>query len=241
MVKPICSIPGCGRNATSHGWCSGHYARWRKHGDVQANIPLRELRPGVICSVAGCDRPATSLGWCQTHYARVRKHGDVRADIPLRHLRPRNLSTTEAFRHYMPGDPPGIEECWPWTGTLDHGGYGVISSNIAGQTRQVLAHRVAYEIFIGPVPDEQPFFCHHCDNPPCCNPHHIYAGTPLDNFNDMVVRDRKKAAFILSPSQVTAMRCKYSAGGWTYDDLAAEFGVSAATVYNVIKKKAAYQ
>lgn len=76
--------------------------------------------------------------------------------------------------------------CWEWTGTKRRGGYGQISVH----SRQRKTHRLAYELFIGPIADGL-LICHHCDNPPCFNPQHIYAGTPLDNGRDMAERRRR--------------------------------------------------
>lgn len=45
MTDPTCSVPGCGRRIRARGWCATHWDRWNKHGDVQAHIPVRSLRP----------------------------------------------------------------------------------------------------------------------------------------------------------------------------------------------------
>jgi hypothetical protein len=55
---------------------------------------------------------------------------------------------------------------------------------------QVLAHRVSYEIFVGPIPDEM-FVLHSCDRPPCCQPAHLEAGTQSKNVQDMWDRGRR--------------------------------------------------
>lgn len=82
-------------------------------------------------------------------------------------------------------DRRGPDECWPWTGTRNHG-YGVM------MFRRVMyrANRLAVLIDRGPIP---PGFmaCHTCDNRPCCNPAHLYVGTAMDNSRDAVERDRR--------------------------------------------------
>lgn len=84
MPKATCSVPGCDRPATAHKMCEGHRARWRKHGDVQADVPLGTRQPRTgHCSVEGCALPIQAKGMCNAHYHRALKHGDANADRPI--------------------------------------------------------------------------------------------------------------------------------------------------------------
>lgn len=88
-------------------------------------------------------------------------------------------------------DKRGDDECWEWKGTRDRRNYGHFSPLGGERTRQ--AHRVAYEMLHGPQPSHL-FVCHRCDNPPCCNPAHLFLGTAADNTHDMLAKGRGAAS-----------------------------------------------
>ena len=79
----------------------------------------------------------------------------------------------------------GPYECWPWKGHFDKDGYGLLD---VGRSCKG-AHRVAWELVRGPIPPKM-YVCHHCDNPPCVNPKHLYIGSGSDNMRDMWKRKR---------------------------------------------------
>jgi len=82
------------------------------------------------------------------------------------------------------GDP---DDCWPWTASVDRGGYGQINDGL-GHIRK--AHRLVLEITLGRPLRSGEWALHTCDVPRCCNPRHLYVGTPLDNTRDMHARGR---------------------------------------------------
>lgn len=77
------------------------------------------------------------------------------------------------------------EGCWNWHGFIGVNGYG----HLRYHGKPMDAHRVAYILAHGPIPDGF-FVCHTCDNPKCCRPEHLYAGTAADNVHDREAHGR---------------------------------------------------
>lgn len=77
--------------------------------------------------------------------------------------------------------------CWEWMGYRDPRGYGRLSRSAWSSPR--LAHRYSWELTLGEIPDGL-YVCHHCDNPPCVNPDHLFVGTARDNNDDKLSKGR---------------------------------------------------
>lgn len=82
----------------------------------------------------------------------------------------------------------GPAACWPWTASVDPKGYGQFAY-ADGTRRSGRAHRVAWILANGPISAGMSV-CHSCDNPPCCNPAHLWLGTNADNVADRVRKGR---------------------------------------------------
>lgn len=96
------------------------------------------------------------------------------------------LTTADVERFWSKVDRSGgPEACWPWKGSHDHYGYG--SLGLSGRT--VKAHRLAY-VLAGALDPNALAVCHRCDNPPCCNPAHLFAASQPANVRDMVSKGR---------------------------------------------------
>ncbi len=140
-------------------------------------------------------------------------------------------------------------ECWPFQGDRDSGGYGRVKIN----KRKAAAHRIAWGFANGEIPEGM-FVCHHCDNPPCCNPAHLFIGTALDNHNDAIGKGRRPPrssnrsrkstgrgkAFgersghaKLTEQDVREIRVAVGTGS-TYSVLAGRFSVDKTTIRSVI-------
>lgn len=76
------------------------------------------------------------------------------------------------------------DDCWPYMGKHLPGGYGFFYMK-----GRHLTHRLSYELHFGEIPNGL-FVLHKCDNPPCCNPNHLWIGTKGDNNRDMHKKGR---------------------------------------------------
>lgn len=130
----------------------------------------------------------------------------------------------------------GPNDCWTWTAKTDRS-YGAFKL----RGRMVKAHRVAFFLASGGC--EPRVVRHSCDNPPCCNPSHLLAGTNRDNVQDRYARARDRHAVHqqhglakLTWVQVEVIRARHKAGE-RGRVLAAEFGVSESTISLLVNGK----
>lgn len=190
-----------------------------------------------ICTIPDCSNPHSGRGYCRKHYSHWKRHGD-----PLK-------ETGYGRPFWDRVDKSG--ECWVWTALTDRAGYGRIFGLPYGLSRQpVLAHRVSWLLTHGEL---DPDLCvlHHCDNPPCVRPDHLFLGTNADNSADMVQKGRgntepaRKAWKVffsgennfgakLTDDQVMDLRRRAAAGEFG-KPLAKEFGISASTAQSIIR------
>lgn len=141
-------------------------------------------------------------------------------------------------RFWSKVDRRGPDECWPWKAGCVHG-YGTFR---IGKVK-IVSSRFAYISTYGDIPDEI-FVCHHCDNPPCCNPGHLFPGTPKDNSQDSVKKGRQNPclgeahhAHKFTNGQIEEMRRLYK-HGQTAGVIARTFGTSPTNTMAIITGKA---
>jgi hypothetical protein len=97
-------------------------------------------------------------------------------------------------------------DCWIWKKYCFNTGYGCFRIH----PNTVYAHRFAWHITYGSIPDGN-FVCHHCDNPPCVNPLHLFLGEHIDNMKDMTIKGRG-GTLKATPTQVFQIRNLVKAG-----------------------------
>jgi hypothetical protein len=130
-----------------------------------------------VCSIDGCGRAVNGRGYCITHYRRWRLYRDPMA-LPGR------FPATFWRKVDKSGPPTPLGRCWLWTGAVDPAGYGRSSTGKGrpgGGGRSGLAHRVSYELVVGPIPAERPHLDHLCRVKACVNPTHLEPVTQPEN------------------------------------------------------------
>lgn len=140
--------------------------------------------PYGLCQ-CGCGRRTTISPRSETRIGRVKGQ-------PMRFIsghRPRLTPEAHAERFWR--KVQRNEGCWTYSGATNRQGYGRVNV----QDRATQAHRYAWVLTYGSIPNGL-FVCHHCDNPPCVRPDHLFLGTPADNAGDMV---RKGRCVVLPP------------------------------------------
>lgn len=131
--------------------------------------------------------------------------------------------------------------CWLWTGTTTVDGYGHFSvgSRSDGSRRMVRAHRVAWRLAHGKIPDGY-LVLHKCDRPACVNPAHLFLGTHIENMADMrkkgrSLNGRRNPNAKLTEDQVREIRHRYMSGGTTQKKLAAAYGVNQSMISKIVR------
>lgn len=183
------------------------------------------MKPTRTCTVDGCDKAATrnKKTLCDKHYRRSLAHGD-----PTKTLRP-GLDLTPAER--LTRKTTKTPGCWLFQ---TESSYGKVS---VGGGRTVSAHRLAWELANGPIP-EGLVVRHKCDVPRCVRPDHLELGTPAENSRDMTDRVRqargeRQGSSKITADDVRAMRAA-AGGGTPHRVLAARYGVSKSEVSAVV-------
>lgn len=135
------------------------------------------------------------------------------------------------------------EGCWVWQGVTDKDGYGHFSQGRStGSRSPQMAHRVAFALERGPIQTGL-HVLHHCDNPPCVRPDHLFLGTNVDNVRDRMQKGRqgrtvrhcgsRNGQSRLTEPQVLEMWALFNTGNHSVGALAARFGCSYPNAWKI--------
>jgi hypothetical protein len=143
----------------------------------------------------------------------------------------------------------GEADCWEWQAFRSKFGYG--KTGVGGRVH--FAHRVAWELTYGPIPDGIRVL-HRCDNPPCVNPAHLFLGTMSDNMQDMWDKGRheppkkqpkpapigrargERHGLAKLTAEIVLLARQQAAAGTTYQALALQHGVTKQAIrYAVLR------
>lgn len=135
------------------------------------------------------------------------------------------LTTLERFeRKFTRGAP---DECWEWQAGRDKDGYGTFWFGTANKR----AHRMALFLYRSVPLKNGLLACHHCDNPPCVNPDHLFVGTITDNNIDMTIKERGGKTK-LTADQVREIRARLATGEKAWR-IALDYGMTGAPIYRI--------
>lgn len=133
-----------------------------------------------VCSVSGCSGLPHARGWCNKHYIKWLTHGDPAAGMS--HGAPPEETFWSKVNKDGPTQPHMDTPCWVWGGARNKPGYGVFWH----RRHYYRATRFLWLMRTGAWPVG--IMCHHCDNPSCVRPDHLYDGTKRSNFHDLKER-----------------------------------------------------
>jgi hypothetical protein len=130
-------------------------------------------------------------------------------------------------------------DCWVWTGWTNPCGYAQIWDQ--NRRRTMLVHRISWELHFGSIPHGK-CVCHHCDNPSCVRPDHLFLGTLIDNNHDCIRKDRfargERMKHKLTADKVRLIRKLYVRRKVGCVQLGKRFGVNRRHITKILHRKA---
>lgn len=152
-----------------------------------------------------------------------------------------NLEQKHIDRFWERVDIKNPNQCWEWTALKDNKGYGLLRV----KDKNIYAHRIS--AYLANMPIENKFVCHHCDNPSCVNPNHLFVGTLQDNVKDMIIKNRQayneshgmtnltlEDVLFIKNSYIPGYKNKFKGNCL---ELAKKYNVTDQTIRNIVKGK----
>jgi len=144
--------------------------------------------------------------------------------------------TKEVERFWSRVNRLGVDDCWVWVGRINPDGYGMFDYGNRGES----SHRYVWRLFTGEDIPSGMVICHKCDNPPCCNPNHLFLGTVQDNVKDRDSKGRQRShkgsdnnRAVLNEDKVRKIK-QLRKDGMEYQKIADFMGVSNGCVNHII-------
>lgn len=145
----------------------------------------------------------------------------------------------------IPNHQQQLGRCWKWCGSKVSTGYGhyTFRRHQKGIQNRVLVHRLVWVIFNGSIPSGK-WILHHCDNPNCCNPNHLFCGTPADNGRDKSLKGRSNPPVgercghsKLTNEDIIKIRSLYASGAFTQSQLSDLYKVGQGEISRIKNRK----
>ena len=159
------------------------------------------------------------------------------------------LQKLEHKRFYEKVNIKSSNDCWEWKATkMSSNGYGVFRRSVSLKNCQIGAHRMSWILEHKQEIPTNMCVCHHCDNPSCVNPAHLFLGTQKDNLEDMLSKNRqaswenidrkgiKNNSAKLTEQEVLNIRKDFK-NGKDKHQLAVEYNVTSANINLIITQK----
>lgn len=153
-----------------------------------------------------------------------------------------SLTWGDWLRFWRHVNQRGPADCWPWTASRKSEGHGEFRVDKRGEIKKAAAHRLAWLYANhGESLSSADVVAHTCDNPPCCNPAHLFKTDPAGNRFDCVAKGRHAKGedhghAVLTESQVSEIRLR-SERGESSGALGNDYGVHRSTIGAIVNRK----